>query len=74
MGDVVRWPGITTLDTSPRLVLTFAMREELENCIVLGFKEDGGIYLASSVADGGSMLWLMEIAKTRLMALAGEPQ
>jgi len=74
MGEIIRWPGITTLDTSPRLVLTYAMREEFDSIVVMGFTKSEDIYLASSVADGGTMLWLMEVAKTRLMKIAGEPQ
>lgn len=35
--------------------------------MVLGYDRDGGEYMASSYADGGTVLWLLERCKARLM-------
>ena len=35
--------------------------------VAIGFKNDGEFYFASSLADGGDVLWLMELAKRALM-------
>jgi hypothetical protein len=39
----------------------------LETVIILGYTDDGEEYFASSVADGGSILWLIERLKKRLL-------
>ena len=65
--NVVEWRGITTLDTSPTRILAKAAGAKLKECVVVGFDEDGQFYFISSVADGGSVLWMFEMAKKRLL-------
>jgi hypothetical protein len=42
---------------------------EMEDVVIMGYESTGEIYFASSVADGGSVLWLMEKCKKMLLAV-----
>ena len=66
MGKVIPFTGITTLELDPDRVLEEA-KGKLEGCVVIGFDDDGDLYLASSYADGGTLLWLLESCKQKLM-------
>lgn len=70
--NVVRFTGITKLDIDPALVLRDATDEGLAEVVVIGFAKDGSEYFASSIADGGTVLWHMERAKHKLMLIADE--
>ena len=66
MGKVVDFGGITKLDLSPERVLAMA-EGHLEGVVILGYDKDGEEYFASSYADGGEVLWLLERCKIRLL-------
>lgn len=59
--------GITRLDLPPDRILEGAMGE-LEAVVIVGWGKDGDFYAASSVADGGDALWLLELCKKRLLS------
>ena len=63
---IIQFTGITKLDLPPDRILE-AAKEKLEGVIVIGFDKDGEFYGASSYADGGTALWLLEICKKKLM-------
>ena len=71
MGDVVDLPVITSLDLDPDRVLQKALGE-VESVVILGYDKQGGEYFASSVADGGTVLWLLERMKKELLEAADE--
>lgn len=64
---VVLFNGVTRLDIPVDRVLSSAKKERLDEVVVMGFDKDGGFYFSSSKADGGSVLWLLEIAKKALL-------
>lgn len=66
MGKVVDIGCITKLDLPPDRILE-AAKGELEGVVVIGFKKDGSEYFASSYADGGDVLWLLERCKKQLL-------
>ena len=68
MGDVVQFKGITKLDIDPNLVVNEIKNERLDSVIVLGYDKDGNEYFASSLADGGDVLWLLERMKIMLLS------
>ncbi len=68
--DVVNFPGITKLDLPVERILEGATKAELTGVVVLGYTQDGRLYAASSWADGGEVLWLMELTKRKLMTIA----
>lgn len=67
MDNVVKFPGITRLDVDPERVLEAALGQ-LEGVVVLGLTKDGEEeYFASSYADGGTVMWLLERCKKKLL-------
>lgn len=67
--NVIGLPIVTKLDIDPDRVL----REALGKCecvILLGYDKEGQEYFCSSVADGGSILWLLERFKKQLLEAA----
>jgi hypothetical protein len=71
MTNVVRFTGITKLDIPADHVIESALGK-LEGVVILGYDKDGQEYFASSYADGGDMLWLLERAKKALLEVADE--
>lgn len=54
------------IDLLPDKVLNGALGK-LESVVIMGWDKDGELYFASSKADGGDILWLMEKAKKLLL-------
>lgn len=71
MTKIIRFTGITKLDMPADHVLESAL-DKLDGVVVLGYDKDGQEYFASSYADGGDMLWLLERAKRALLEVADE--
>lgn len=68
--NVVLFRGITKLDLPADHVLrNIADTGDLEGVVVIGWTKEGGEYFASSIADGGDVLWLIERFKTKLLAV-----
>jgi hypothetical protein len=65
--NVVVLPVVTRLDLPPDRILKGALEADLKRCFVVGWKQDGELYFASSFADGGDVLWLWEKAKALLL-------
>jgi len=57
---------ITTLDIPVDRIID-AAKDELDSVIVIGWDKHEEFYFASSLADGGDCLWLLEMAKKKLM-------
>ena len=70
MAIIIRFTGVTKLDLSPDTLLE-NLKGEFEGFIITGFK-DGDEVLASSYADGGTALWLIERFKIKLLEAAEE--
>ncbi len=66
MGEVIPLGNITRLDLPVDTVLENA-KSELDGAVIIGFDKEGELYFASTYADGGMVLWLMENAKKRLL-------
>lgn len=69
VAKVIPYSGITRLDLPPERVLERAKSADLEGVVVIGYTKDGEEYAASSYADGGTVLWLLERIKARLIAV-----
>jgi coenzyme F420-reducing hydrogenase delta subunit len=66
MSNVIRFNGVTRLNVEPDIVLEAAIGA-LDGVVVLGYSKDGEEYFASSYADGGDVLWLLERLKKQLL-------
>ena len=65
-GTVVDFTGVTRLNADPDRVIRSAIGE-CDRVVILGYTKDGGEYFASSVADGGTIIWLLERLKKKLL-------
>lgn len=63
-------PVVTTLDLDSNRVLQSALDAGVTSAVVMGYDKDGQFYFASSKADGGDVLWLIETAKLKLLGVA----
>lgn len=73
MAEVILLPCTTRLNLPPDRVLGAAMEADLSGVLVLGFDKDGDIYMATTYADGGTAIWLMEKCKKRLLEIEVVP-
>ncbi len=71
MSNVIPLGKVTHLDLSPDQVLHGAVGE-LNALVIMAWDKDGDLYFASTMADGGEVLWLMEQCKKRLLESAKE--
>lgn len=65
---VIPLGGVTRLNLPPDRILEGA-KGKLESVLIMGQQDNGEWYFASSVADGGTVLWMMEKLKLLLMGL-----
>lgn len=70
MSNIVNLPVVTRLDLPPERIIEAAAEAGLTDIIVIGWKDDGDFYFAGNMADGGDALWLLEMAKRKLMEAA----
>lgn len=71
MGELIPLGGVTSLDISPDIVLE-NNKGQLKSVLIIGWTHEGELLTASSQADGGEVLWLLELCKQRLMEIAKE--
>ena len=72
MGNVVAFNGITSLNLNPDRVLQGALEAGLTEVVIIGFDADGEEYFATSLADGGDLLWHLERTKLKLLRTADQ--
>lgn len=65
--NVAIFPGATEEDYDPNVVLAAAQRANLESVFVVGWTQDGELFASASIANCGDLLWLMEVAKAKMM-------
>ena len=72
MGDVIELDVITRLDVPVSRVIETASSSNLESVFIAGYDEGGNYFSASSLASGAEAVWLLEMAKKRLLDIADE--
>ncbi len=68
MSDVVDFPGETRLTTPVPKILAAAAGARLQDVVVVGWRENGEMYFASSQSNGAEVLWLLRQAEHELIA------
>lgn len=63
---VHQFTGITSLNHEPDWILEKA-QGKLKQVVVIGYEEDGSFFFSGSHADGPENLWLLEVAKRKLI-------
>ena len=71
MAKVIPFTGITKLDLDPDTILE-NNKGKLEGVVIMGWDKDGNEFFASSYADGGTVLWLVERLKKALLEIADD--
>lgn len=69
MGEIVELGMITRLDLPTDRVLEAAKGTCTDGVVILGFDDDGSYYFASSIADAGTVIYLLEMAKKKLLEI-----
>jgi hypothetical protein len=67
-GKVIEFTGITRLDLPADRVLE-NNKGQLEGVVILGYDKEGNEFFASSYADSGTVLWLLERCKKQLLEI-----
>jgi len=65
--NVIPLGNITRLDLPTDRVLDAVKGDCSDGVVVIGYDDQGELYFASSIAHGGSVLWLLEQAKLALL-------
>ena len=68
MGKIIPIGGVTKLDLPVDRILENA-KGQMEGIVLIGFDNDGELYAASSYADGGTIMWLLEMCKQKMLDL-----
>ena len=68
--QIIPLGNVTSLDLPVDRVLEEAKGHCPDGVVILGYGNDGQSYFASSIADGGSVLWLLEMCKKQLLEIA----
>jgi hypothetical protein len=66
MSNVIPFTGITRLNCDPDFILENT-KGKLEGFVICGYDKEGKEYFASTYADGGDVLWLLERMKMCLL-------
>ena len=66
MSNVIPIGGVTKLDIPVDQILEGA-KGKMDTIVIMGYDKDGIEYFASSAADGGDVLWLLERLKKVLL-------
>ena len=66
MPNVIPIGGVTSLDFPADRILEDA-KGKMDSLVIMGWDKNEVLYFASSIADGGKVLWLMERCKKLLL-------
>ncbi len=72
--EVVDLNFVAGRDTTAALILPKAIEADLEHCVVLGWDKDGDFFFSSSYAAGPEILWLLEVARIKLMHMGPDTE
>lgn len=68
MSNVIPLNNLTRINLPVERVLE-AAKNGMTEVVLIGYDKDGCHYFASSIADGGEVLWLIEKCKMALMGV-----
>jgi len=71
MGEVVGFRGYTRLDLDPDTVLENT-KGQLKHFVIVGYDKDDEFFFSSTMADGGDVMWMLELAKVKLFKITGD--
>lgn len=69
MGEVVELGVVTSLPVPSEKLLQKAIEGGVTNVVIIGYDPEGQFWFASSDADGGDVIWLLEMAKKKILEI-----
>lgn len=66
------FPGATSYDHDPNVILEMAKRGNLDEVLIIGFDQDGQLFVSASRNDLPALLWLLEKAKKMLLEVGDD--
>ena len=69
MSQIMPFPSVTKLDLEPDVILE-NLKGKCRGFVLLGWDAAGEEFFSSTYADGGTVLWLLERCKKRLLEKA----
>ena len=70
--NIVHLDCITSLDIPAERVARALLDRDLESLVAIGFTDDGEFYFASNIADAGTVIYFLEMAKKKLLQICDE--
>ena len=70
--NIIPLGNITRLNIPTDRVLDECKGHCSEGVVIAGWDDDGQLYFASSIADGGDVLWLLEKTKQALLEIGDD--
>jgi len=72
--NVIEFPKVGIIEDVPvnDILSAIIQNEKLDTIVLIGVREDGGAFLASSTGDRYKMLWFLEQAKLDVLGFNGE--
>jgi hypothetical protein len=70
--NVTDFPGVSRITTPVPKILATAAGAKLQDVVVVGWRENGEMYFASSNANGAEVLWLLRQAEHELIGACRE--
>ena len=67
--NVVILDMVTTINLPPDRVLNAALGNVDGGVVLVGYGADGDFYFASSISAGPEVVWLLELAKMKLLRI-----
>lgn len=70
--NVIPLGNVTSLDQPPERILDEAKEYAAGGVVIMALDEHGNAHFGSSIADGGTVIWLAELLKRELLKAADE--
>jgi hypothetical protein len=70
--NVKLFTGETPNDFDAKVILEACARRNVTSVVIIGWEDDGDFLFTSSMGDGPECLWLLEMAKKKLLE-TGDP-
>ncbi len=71
MENVTKLVPVVPEDLPSKSILGNAIETGLTSCLIIGYEKDGTFFFSSTMADGPEALWLLEMAKAKLLLAGG---
>ena len=68
MGKVIELDLPTLVDIPAEKILTKAVEQDLDHCVVVGYTQDGQLFFSSTTSNAANVVFMLEQAKFQLVS------